>query len=267
MFKNGYVLATLISLATVVSAAGCIPASPGPSASNSAPIATVTITEAAPAHSTPPVSSVQYQTGLPSLAAVIAQVRPSVVAIDTESTGIGIFGTSFTQQGAGSGWIIGKDGVIVTNNHVIEGASSINVTLEDGRSFPATSVHTDPVADLAILNINAQNLPALRLGDSSQLQAGDWVVAIGNSLGMGISVTKGIVSAMDVSLAVSAGENLKGLIQTDAAINPGNSGGPLVNLAGDVPPGSFSGRAANRRSCVQPGRQSRPEGRRRDHSL
>ena len=106
------------------------------------------------------------------------------------------------------------------------------MTLEDGRTFPAESVHTDPVADLAVVKINAQNLPALQIGDSSKLHVGEWVVAIGNSLGMGISATKGIVSALGVSLSVSPGETLYGLIQTDAAINPGNSGGPLVNLQG-----------------------------------
>jgi S1-C subfamily serine protease len=90
------------------------------------------------------------------------------------------------------------------------------------------------VADLAILKINAQDLPALRIGDSSKLQVGEWVAAIGNSLGLGISATTGIVSALGVSLSVSPGETLRDLIQTDAAINPGNSGGPLVNLRGEV---------------------------------
>jgi serine protease Do len=156
------------------------------------------------------------------------------VAITTEVQGYNIFGSSFTQEGAGSGWIIDKDGLIVTNNHVVEGAKSITVTLEDGRTFSAESVHTDPVADLAVVKINAQNLPALRIGDSSKLNVGERVVAIGNSLGMGISATEGIVSAVGVSLSISPGETLSDLIQTDAAINPGNSGGPLVNPLGEV---------------------------------
>jgi serine protease Do len=108
------------------------------------------------------------------------------------------------------------------------------VTLEDGRTFSAESVHTDSVADLAIIKINAQDLPALQIGDSSKMQVGQWVVAIGNSLGMGISATKGMVSALGVSLSVSPGQSLDDLIQTDAAINPGNSGGPLVNLLGEI---------------------------------
>ena len=185
-------------------------------------------------HSALPPADTKTLSLLPDFVTVIAEVRPSVVAITTEVSGVSRFGRSFTQQGAGSGWIIDKGGLIVTNNHVVEGANNITVTLEDGRTFPAELVHTDPVADLATVKINAQNLPALKIGDSSKLHVGEWVVAIGNSLGMGISATKGIVSALEVSLPVSLGETLYGLIQTDAAINPGNSGGPLLNLQGEV---------------------------------
>jgi len=176
----------------------------------------------------------QYAADFPDFVSVIAEVKPSVVAINTESTGYSFFGSTYTQQGAGSGWIIDSDGLIVTNNHVIEDAQSITVTLEDGRSVDADTVYTDSVSDLAVIKIDAQGLPALTLGDSSQLSVGEWVVAIGNSMGMGISATKGIVSALGVTLTVSAGESLSNLIQTDAAINPGNSGGPLVNLKGEV---------------------------------
>ena len=183
--------------------------------------------------STPPVST-QAFIPLPDFVTVIAKVRPSVVAITTEASVVSHSGRSFTQQGAGSGWIVGKDGIIITNNHVIDGAKVIRVILDDGRTFTAEAVHPDPVADLAIIKINARDLPALKFGDSSQLQVGEWVVAIGNSLGMGISATKGIVSALNVSLSTTPGETLYGLIQTDAAINPGNSGGPLLNLQGEV---------------------------------
>jgi serine protease Do len=171
---------------------------------------------------------------LPDFVTVIAKVRPSVVAITTEASVVSHSGRSFTQEGAGSGWIIEKDGIIITNNHVIDGAKIIRVILDDGRTFTAETVHPDPVADLAIIKINAQDLPTLKFGDSSQLHVGEWVVAIGNSLGMGISATKGIVSALNVSLSTTPGETLYGLIQTDAAINPGNSGGPLLNLQGEV---------------------------------
>ena len=161
-------------------------------------------------------------------------VKPSVVAINTTTTGTSIFGGTFNQEGAGSGWVIDSNGLIVTNNHVVEGATKITVTLEDGRNFSVDTVRTDSTSDLAVLKINAQNLPALKIGDSAKSRVGDWVIAIGNSLGEGISATKGIVSAKGVSVAADNGEILYDLLQTDAAINPGNSGGPLVNLAGEV---------------------------------
>ena len=173
---------------------------------------------------------------LPSIADVVANVKPSVVAINTEVVTYDFFNRPSTQEGAGSGWIIDDGGIIVTNNHVVEGAESITVTLDDGRisSVDINTVATDPLTDLAILKIDAENLTALSVGDSAKLRVGDWVVAIGNSLGERISATNGIVSAVDVSLAVDAGQTLYDLIQTDAAINPGNSGGPLVNMAGEV---------------------------------
>jgi serine protease Do len=182
----------------------------------------------------PTISAGTPQSGLPDFVSVIAKVRPSVVAINTTSSGISIFGSTFTQEGAGSGWIIDSGGLIVTNNHVVEGAITISVTLEDGRNFSADTVRTDPVTDLAVIKINSSNLPSLLPGDSSALRVGDWVVAIGNSLGQGISATKGIVSALGVSVSADQGETLYDLIQTDAAINPGNSGGPLVNMSGEV---------------------------------
>jgi serine protease Do len=170
--------------------------------------------------------------GEPNFIQVVSKVRPAVVAITTEVP-VRFFGRTFTQEGAGSGWVLDSSGLIVTNNHVVEGARTVTVTLEDGRNFKATSVKTDSVADLAVLKISASNLPALQIS-SEQLQVGQWVMAIGNALGLGISATKGIVSAMNVTMSPDQGETLTGLIQTDAAINPGNSGGPMVNLAGQV---------------------------------
>jgi S1-C subfamily serine protease len=137
-------------------------------------------------------------------------------------------------QGAGSGWIIDGSGIIVTNNHVVEGATSITVQLNDGRTYTPVSVNTDPTTDLAILKINAGKLPALKVGDSSKLRVGDWVVAVGNALGMGIGIKDGIVSRLGVNVQVSQTETYNNLIETNAAINPGNSGGPLLNLAGEV---------------------------------
>jgi len=171
---------------------------------------------------------------LPDFVSVIAKVKPSVVAISTKVPTFNIFTGASIQEGAGSGWIIDENGYIVTNNHVVKGAESITVTLDDGSTFPAETVRTDPLSDLAIVRIDAQDLPAANIGDSSKLRVGDWLVAIGNSLGLGISVTKGIVSSLGVSVSVAPGQTLYDLIQTDAAINPGNSGGPLVNMAGEV---------------------------------
>ena len=185
----------------------------------------------APALSTVSPSSA----ALPDFVAVIEQVEPSVVAINTKVPALSLFGGTITQEGAGSGWILDSGGLIVTNNHVVEGANSISVTLFDGRNFSADTVRTDPVSDLAVLKINGQSLPpALKVGDSSKLKRGNLVVAIGNSLGQGISATNGIISAMGVSVEVDQGQTLYDLIQTNAAINPGNSGGPLVNMAGEV---------------------------------
>jgi serine protease Do len=183
--------------------------------------------------STPAASPVP-QPELPTITAVVAKVRPSVVAITDQITTYDIFNQPVKGTGAGSGWIIRNDGYIVTNNHVVESATNIVVTLSDGRNLKADKVYTDPFTDLAVVKINAQNLPALTPGDSASLNVGDWVVAIGNALGQGISATKGIVSALGISLSESPGQTLNNLIQTDAAINPGNSGGPLVNMAGEV---------------------------------
>lgn len=170
---------------------------------------------------------------VPDASNVIAAVRPSVVAIDVSVSGYDFFG-EYTEEGAGSGWIIDSNGYIVTNNHVVEDAENITITLDDGRIFEAEAVYTDAFSDLAIIKIDAQWLPALKTGDSSGLKVGQYVLAIGNSLDMGISATWGIVSAVGVSLEMSADETMYDLIQTDAAINPGNSGGPLLNMAGEV---------------------------------
>jgi len=170
---------------------------------------------------------------LPDLSSVISEVRRSVVAVNTEVSGYSFFG-AYTEQGAGSGWIIDTDGYIVTNNHVVEGATTVTVTLEGGQTYTASAIYTDSFSDLAIIKIDATGLDAARTGDSSALKPGQWVLTIGNSLGLGISATSGIVSALGVSLSLSANEAMYDLIQTDAAINPGNSGGPLVNLKGEV---------------------------------
>lgn len=142
-------------------------------------------------------------------------------------------GQSRKEQGLGSGIIVDSTGLILTNNHVVEGASEIKVTLSDKRKFKAKVIGTDPKTDVAVIRLEkATNLPVAKLGDSSKIQIGEWVLAVGNPLGLTSTVTSGIISAKgraDVGVA-----DFEDFIQTDAAINPGNSGGALVNLNGEV---------------------------------
>ena len=213
--------ALLLVLLLVV---GCIPAAP--MAEESAPVPSVSEEEL--------VEASVPSTPLSSVADVVAKVKPSVVAISTEMTTRDFFNRSRTQEGAGSGWVIREDGYIVTNHHVVEDAETVTVVLDDGRTYEAEGVYIDPPTDLAVVKIDVTGLPVAQVGDASFIRIGDPLVAIGNSLGMGISATSGIASAVGVSLDESSGATLLDLIQTDAAINPGNSGGPLVNAAGEV---------------------------------
>jgi S1-C subfamily serine protease len=166
--------------------------------------------------------------------AVANKVRPAVVFV-----GIIASLQQFSQPvpvGNGSGAIIDRQGHILTNNHVVAQAQALKVTLPDGRSFDAQIIGTDRATDLAVIQIQGDNLPTIPLGDSDRLQVGDWVVAVGNALGLegGPTVTAGVVSALNRTIDEGNGAALYGLIQTDAAINPGNSGGPLVNLQGEL---------------------------------
>jgi serine protease Do len=138
----------------------------------------------------------------------------------------------YKQQGLGSGFILDKEGYILTNNHVVDEADEVKVKLADGREFKAKIIGRDPKTDLALIKINAdKSLVPLPLGDSDKLEVGDWVIAIGNPFGLGNTVTAGIVSAKYRHLGMGSYDNF---IQTDASINPGNSGGPLLNTAGEV---------------------------------
>jgi len=137
--------------------------------------------------------------------------------------------------GAGSGVIISEDGYIVTNNHVIEGADQIEVTLENNQTFKAKLVGSDPATDVALIKIDAQNLPLLKFGDSDALRLGEWVLAIGNPYNLRSTVTAGIVSAKARSMPSMDGEfKIEAFIQTDAAVNSGNSGGALINTKGEL---------------------------------
>lgn len=202
--------------------------------------------ETKPAVSTPPGS----------FSELVKQASPSVVNISVEKVVRGrggaplpfgpddplrdfferFFGNQmpkdFKQRGLGTGFIINKEGFILTNNHVVENADEIKVRLADEKEFSAKIIGRDPKTDLALIRIEAkQPLKPLPLGDSDELGVGDWVVAIGNPFGLGNTVTAGIVSAKYRQLGAGAYDNF---IQTDASINPGNSGGPLLNTAGEV---------------------------------
>jgi S1-C subfamily serine protease len=172
--------------------------------------------------------------------AVAAAALPSVVTITESTTVAGRFGGSANATGVGSGIILTSDGSILTNNHVVENSTSLSVQLPDGRKVSATVVKTDPEHDLAVIKADATGLTPAKLGDSSTIQVGEGVLAIGSPLGTFTgSVTEGIISATNRTITVNDassrnGRTLSGLLQTDAAINPGNSGGPLVDGAGRV---------------------------------
>jgi serine protease Do len=191
----------------------------------------------APAAAAPVARSV---TALPDFAGIVEQNGPAVVNIavaGTRTTQIPFpfpFGGQLPEvpaQGQGSGFIVSADGIVLTNAHVVDGASEVTVKLTDRREFRARVLGADPATDVAVLRIDAKNLPAVKFGDPARTRVGDWVVAIGSPFGFENSVTAGIVSAKGRSLP---GDAYVPFIQTDVAVNPGNSGGPLFNMAGEV---------------------------------
>jgi serine protease Do len=230
-------------------AGGCKPKSapaepPAPAADSSsssltsgAPLTTTTV-----ASPTPAAAPTELRMAPLSFSPIAKRADPSVVTIYTsgEEEGRGVFARrrgSHTAKGLGTGFIVDKEGVIITNNHVIEGADEITVLLSDEHRYPAKVTGRDPRTDIAVVKIDgAKDLTAIPLGDSDALEVGDWVVAIGNPFGLSHTVSAGIVSAKgrggnDVRLDSSGYYNF---LQTDASINPGNSGGPLLNLKGEV---------------------------------
>jgi len=200
--------------------------------------------------------------GAGSFADIAERVTPTVVAVNTTRSarpqqnrlrgrvpqGMEDFLEQFGQQqqqqqprvqrGEGSGFILSTDGYIVTNNHVVADADQVNVTLSDGRIFRAKVVGMDSTTDVAVVKIDAKGLPTLPVGNDETVRIGDWVLAVGNPLGLDFTVTAGIVSAkgrgQEIQLPNAGGMSISDFIQTDAAINPGNSGGPLINMRGEV---------------------------------
>ncbi len=168
-----------------------------------------------------------------SVADVVSNVSSSVVEITTESLATSNFLQQYVTSGAGSGVILSTDGYIVTNNHVVSGASKITVTTKDGQSYNATLIGTDSKTDLAVLKVEAEGLNAAVLGDSDALQVGEDAIVIGNPLGqLGGTVTNGIISAKSRDVTID-GETMS-LLQTNAAVNPGNSGGGLFDRSGNL---------------------------------
>lgn len=172
-------------------------------------------------------------TGTKNFADVVEQVYDCVVEVVTENVSYtGFFGQSVT-SGAGSGVIISEDGYIITNNHVVSGASTIKVTLANGKTYKATLVGTDAANDIAVIKIDASGLQSAVYGDSASIRVGDDAIAIGNPLGtLGGTVTNGIISALDRDVEIDG--QVMTLMQTNAAVNPGNSGGGLFNMNGEL---------------------------------
>lgn len=190
---------------------------------------------------------------LPDIASIVKKVSPAVVNIETTSQSSGFGGSAYhgdsyfrqffggempydyQNQGVGSGFIISKEGYIVTNEHVIGGVNEINVKVAGfEKPFKAKVVGSDSTLDLAVIKIDAdKDLPYLQMGDSNKVNVGDWAIAIGSPYGLDHTVTAGLVSAKGRPVTIDS-RQFKNLLQTDAAINPGNSGGPLLNLAGEV---------------------------------
>lgn len=208
----------------------------------------------------PSRSAAAIPAGANFIAEAVQQVGPAVVRIDSQrtvETQSSPFGSPFgrggdpferffggqspsepstqIQEGTGSGFIFDANGLILTNTHVVDGADRVTVVLKDGRQFEGKVLGEDPATDVAVIKIEANNLPTVQLGNSDQVQPGEWAIAIGNPLGLDNTVTAGIISATGRSSAdIGVPDRRVGFIQTDAAINPGNSGGPLLNQQGEV---------------------------------
>ena len=206
---------------------------PGTSTPTSPPAATDTISPTPTV--TQPRPTPPGSLPLPNVADTVERVRPAVVSVVAEVVTRDAFGTR-SGFSSGTGVIIDPQGLVLTNNHVIEGASAVTVTFDDDSQVEAEIVGAHPPSDLAVLRIPGDNHPSLPVDPDVPLRVGDWVIAIGNALALpgGPTVTVGVISALGRSLAVSQDVTLYDLVQTDTVINPGNSGGPLISLQGQL---------------------------------
>ena len=216
-----------LALALVIAACGSDPT----------PTPTLTATLTPPPTAAPiPASARSSAFGTTNMPEIIKALRPSVVHIQTEGVRLDQFNQPVPTGGVGTGEIIDDEGHVLTNNHVIDGAETILVTLSDDRAFEAELIGGDAILDLAVLRIDAVGLVPVPIGSSSALRVGDSVIVMGHALNLpgGPTITGGWVSALNRSIIVSQTITMRNLIQTDAAINPGNSGGILINVDGEM---------------------------------
>jgi serine protease Do len=198
-----------------------------------AAIATASFTPARIADLQPAVAQSAPLSDANFVSSAVERTGAAVVRIDASRSARGLR-SERTVRGVGSGFITRSDGLILTNAHVVDQANRVSITLKDGRQFEGRVIGEDRQADVAVVKIQAANLPTVALGNSAQLRPGEWAIAIGNPLGLDNTVTVGIISATDRSGRSFGTPTRQGYIQTDAAINPGNSGGPLLNQRGQV---------------------------------
>ncbi|MQG33638.1 MAG: PDZ domain-containing protein [SAR202 cluster bacterium] len=214
----------LVAVLALSAAAGCDSDEPLPTATP------------APAATAQPIGVTGEMLQLPNIVDTVERVRPAVVSIVAEIVSVDFFGRRQSNFGSGTGVIFDQSGLVLTNNHVIEGGVEIIVTKDDGSQVVAEVVGADRLSDLAVLDLPGDGYPFIPLEENGDLRAGEWVIAIGNALALpgGPTVTVGVVSALGRSIEASQGVTLYDLIQTDTSINPGNSGGPLLDLGGNL---------------------------------
>lgn len=223
-FKIKYLVVPVIVISILTLGAGCIATPNFSSSFASLPVVP---------QSSSDVSTLSSSSYSPAIADLIDRVRPAVVVVDAKFDTSGA-DSSQPDQLIGTGWIINQSGFIVTNSHVVNNASSVTVTFSNGQTYTANEIQTDPVADLAVIDIGISNLIGIKIGDSSNIKVDDKVIALGNANGDGIVATQGTISSTSSTLTVENRETLHDMLETTAFITYGDSGGPLINTDGEV---------------------------------